>query len=184
MAPVFACGFLEDLSSAVGYRKPFELLSSKLESLGPIATEAAWSALEPLLRKAAIAFREKHKRTPVLVMDAADRIAQQDAKLFSHVQDFAKECADNNTLLVVFVFSDGTPPPVFMLASAVSRAICPVVGDISDAAAINFLKTAYGKDEKTATEIVETIAGGRFPLLQELALWEGSLQEWRSARFV
>ena len=40
------------------------------------------------------------------------------------------------------------------------------MGDISDADAIKFVVSSYGKDELHAKELVETITGGRFPLLQ------------------
>jgi hypothetical protein len=41
------------------------------------------------------------------------------------------------------------------------------VGDISDADAVKFVVSRYGKEEAVAKELVETITGGRFTLLQD-----------------
>ena len=40
------------------------------------------------------------------------------------------------------------------------------MGDISDANAVKFVVSRYCKDEQLAKELVETITGGRFTLLQ------------------
>ena len=85
------------------------------------------------------------------------------------MQDFAKACADGGIMRVVFIFSDGDALPLLLSSSAVSR--CKKnkiyeVGDISDADAVKFVVSRYGKEEQLATELVETITGGRFTLLQ------------------
>ena len=86
------------------------------------------------------------------------------------MQDFAKACADGGIMRVVFIFSDGDALPLLLSSSAGSR--CDKdqvyeVGDVSDADAIKFIVSRYDKDTLHAKELVETITGGRFTLLQD-----------------
>ena len=62
--------------------------------------------------------------------------------------------------------------PIVLVATAHAESRCKKnqiyeVGDISDADAIKFAVSRYGKDELRAKELVETITGGRFTLLQD-----------------
>lgn len=180
-APIVASHYPQTLADAF---RDFEPLVRFPWRRGPVDSVSEWHALERLLLQACRDFRDKHKCTAVLVVDAAERIVEQDPLLFSRMQEFAKECAQTNTLRFVFVFSGGTPPPLFKQSSAASHALPPVeVGDIPDAAAISYLMSAYGKDEETAKAIVANI-GGRFTLLQELGESQMPLDEWRDTRFV
>jgi hypothetical protein len=43
-----------------------------------------------------------------------DLVAKKDAVFFSDLQDFAKACADNGNLRVVFIFSDGNALPLLL----------------------------------------------------------------------
>lgn len=168
--------FSQDLAQAVGYRTPIVLFDrirryvtgeTKEQRYEPRAT---WSPLSRLLKEAAILHKEKHGKAPTLVLDAMDLVAKEDPKFFSQVQDFAKACADRGIMRVVFIFSDGDGLPLLLSSSAESR--CDKdqvyeVGDISDADAIKLVVSRYGKDELHAKELVETITGGRFTLLQD-----------------
>ena len=85
------------------------------------------------------------------------------------MQDFAKACADGGIMRVVFIFSDDDALPL-LSSSAGSR--CDKiqvyeVGDVSDVDAIKFVVSRYGKKEQLAKELVETITGGRFTLMQD-----------------
>ena len=173
--------FSQDLARAVGYRTPINFLDRMRRYItGEIKEQAApplqryeprasWSPLSRLLMSAAKLHKARHGRAPTLVLDAMDVIAKKDAAFFGEVQEFAKACADGGILRVVFIFSDGDALPPLLSSSAESR--CDKdqiyeVGDISDNDAIKFVASRYGKSEALARELVETITGGRFTLLQ------------------
>jgi len=109
------------------------------------------------------------------VLDAMDLVAKSDPAFFAQVQEFAKACADAGVLRVVFVFSDGSALPLLLSSSAKSR--CGrdqvlEVGDISLEEAVAYIKgtfpaSRYAQDEAQAWELVRTVTGGRFPLLQD-----------------
>jgi hypothetical protein len=47
---------------------------------------------------------------PVLIINNANRLAQKQPRLLDLFQDYAKDTADNGTVSVVFVFSEGRVP--------------------------------------------------------------------------
>ena len=173
--------FSRNLGESVRFREPIDLVDSfyrlftretKEKASAPLQMyepRATWSSLAKLLKKSATMYKVKHGKAPTLVLDAMDLVAKKDAVFFSEVQDFAKACADGGIMRVVFIFSDGDALPLLLSSSAESR--CDTdqvyeVGDISDADAVKFVVSRYGKKEQLATELVETITGGRFTLLQ------------------
>ena len=98
-----------------------------------------------------------------------DRVAKQDGEFFLILQDFAKTCADNDSLRVVFVFSDGAALPLLLSSSAASRCGADQiyeVGDVSDADAVEFIVARFRRDEGWAAGIVASVAGGRFSALE------------------
>ena len=131
---------------------------------------ASWSPLSRLLMSAAKLHKARHGTAPTLVLDAMDVIAKKDAAFFGEVQGFAKACADGGILRIVFIFSDGDALPLLLSSSAESRCDKDQIyelGDISDGDAVKFVISRYGKGEEQAKELVETITGGRFTLLQD-----------------
>ena len=85
--------------------------------------------------------------------------------LFKDMQDFAKKCADNKSMTVVFVSSEGVVLPLLTESSAFSRAHAPFeVGDIPDADAVDYL-TKRGVPRERAQVAVRSITGGRLWLL-------------------
>lgn len=173
--------FSRKLGKSVCFREPIDLWDSfhrlftretKEKASAPLQMyepRATWSPLADLLKEAAAMYKEKHGKAPTLVLDAMDLVAKKDSFFFLEVQDFAKACADGGIMRVVFIFSDGDALPLLLSSSAESR--CDTdqvyeVGDISDANAVKFVVSRYGKDEQLAKELVETITGGRFTLLQ------------------
>ena len=130
---------------------------------------SAWESVEPWLLKAAKAYKTKHGRPAVLVLDAADFIAKADPPLFMKLLEFAKAASDAGTLRVVFGSSEGHVLPLLEKVSARSRALKPYeIGDLSDADAVKFV-VKRGVPPDQARELVSTVAGGRFSTLGSLA---------------
>ena len=135
----------------------------------PLAAEpqATWSALEPCLVKAAARYRAKHSAPAALVLDGMDLVAKKDPGFFLEIQDFAKKCADAGILSVVLVFSDGRALPLLQSSSAISRAdVIYEIGDVSDGDAVKWLTEEYNVEASRAAALVDSVAGGRFPLLR------------------
>jgi hypothetical protein len=175
-APELVASFSVELAAAVGYALPFDPLASVLSRLGGQASSSrsaggtAWRELSDALQDAAARFSAKHGRPAVLVIDAADYVAEKDAAFFCDLQDFAKSCADAGALRVVFVSSaEGAALPLLRASSAWSRALPPYeVRDIDDALAVGYL-VDRGMARGVAEEAVRTLTGGRFALLLRAA---------------
>ena len=123
------------------------------------------------LCEAAKKYKQRHGYAPMLVIDAADKIAKNDEKLFLDLQDLAKSGADGTCpFQLCFVASAGPVLPLLNSTSARSRQSCVFeVDDISDAEAVHYLMNAYKIPQDTAQELVETVTGGRFALLNQAA---------------
>ncbi|CAG8684004.1 4047_t:CDS:2, partial [Ambispora gerdemannii] len=103
-------------------------------------------------------YMKKYKRPIVLVLDQVDRIAKKDPEFLGMLQDFAKSGADRDTLVIVFIASEGSVPQIMKSRSAWSRASATFeVGDISDEEAVKFLQDS-----------VKYLTGGRFALLKNV----------------
>lgn len=180
--------FALDLARTVGYRTPIDFVDrvrravtgeTKEQAPAPLLQaqepRATWFPLSRLLREAASLYRQRHGRAPTLVLDAMDLVAKSDPAFFAQLQDFAKACADSGVLRVVLVLSDGAALPLLLSSAAQSRCdrdqVCEV-GDIDLADAVAYIQATfpasrYAKDEAQAWELVRTVTGGRFPLLQD-----------------
>jgi hypothetical protein len=183
--------FGQDMAAAVGYKFVAwdfiggwrRRLSGVNGSEDPVPSSdeplASYRVLRRALKKTARAYKKKHKRPLVLVIDAADRVAKKDPDFFFTLQDFAKDCADEGILRVVFVSSEGVALPMLQSSSAWSRALRPVeIGEISDEDAVKYLESR-GVRRDEALDAVKTITGGRFSLLTDKATYNGkSNEEW------
>jgi hypothetical protein len=124
--------------------------------------------IEPLT-EAAARFKKAHGRPLVLVVDSADRLAQDDPRFFAMLQDFAKDCDDFRNLRMVFVSSDGSAFRLLKWRSAWTRAGCPCeVGEISDDLAVEYL-TTRGVPGDQAKLAVATLTGGLVGALDSFA---------------
>ncbi len=115
----------------------------------------------------------------MLVIDAADRVAEEDAKFFRTLQDFAKDCADDGILRVLFVAFEGVALPMLQSSSAWSRALDSIeVGENSAEDALKYLES-WGVEYDDALDAVKRITGGRFTLLTiKVAKERNSNEEW------
>eukprot|EP00981_Chlorochromonas_danica_P012777 scaffold5398_cov240-Ochromonas_danica.AAC.1 len=126
----------------------------------PLATHS--KRLRNALLEAASAFKKKHKRPLVLVIDSADRLAEKEPEFLEIFQDFAKDCACEGTLRIVFIFRDGSALPLLQGCSAWSRAEEPLeVGEISDEDAVKYL-VSKSVPEPNAKRAVNELTGGLF----------------------
>lgn len=157
------------------------------------STALPWGVLATALKEGAHAFRVKHGRPAVLVIDGVDNIARKDADFFRALQLFAKECSTMGSLRIVFVLSEGRTLQTLRESSAWLSAGMPFeVQDIDDDLAVAHL-VSQGVVRPEAQEAVRTLAGGRFTLLsrvassmprQSLAAIKSELDVWTSVALI
>ena len=125
--------------------------------------------MQPLV-DAAAKFKAKHERPMVLIIDSADRLAKDFPVFLGKLQDFAKDCADDGNLRIVFISSDGSALPLMMARSSWSRAEKPPfeIGEIPDDQAVEYL-TKKGIREDEAKLAVANLTGGLFVSLNDFA---------------
>jgi type II secretory pathway predicted ATPase ExeA len=64
-----------------------------------------------VLSRLAIKYKQEYKKVPVLIIDNADKLVQQNQKLLNRFQDYAADAADKEIIEVVFISSeDGIIP--------------------------------------------------------------------------
>merc|ERR1711916_98932 len=165
--------FGTELAKAVGYNFVFwDVIGGFRRRLQKCDSEplASYWPVQQALLNTATAYKRKHNRPIVLVIDAADRIAKDNPKFFGSLQYFAKDCADQGLLRVVFVSSEGVALPLLQSSSSAwSRSLPPIeVGEITDDQAVAYL-VKRGVDEGNAQDAVKNITGGRFSMLVEHA---------------
>ena len=178
LPPTLLFGFSSALANALGYYRPigwvdrvvrlFTGETKEQEAAPPSHTEpqATWQLLEPCIFRSAKRYATLYGVPPVLVLDGMDLVAKEDPVFFSKIQDFAKKCADTGMLSVVLVLSEGRALPLLQSSSAITRAgVIYEVGDISDQEAEEWLVERYKVERTRAKQLVNDVAGGRFPLL-------------------
>jgi hypothetical protein len=70
-----------------------------------------------VLSRHAIKYKQEYGKIPVLIIDNANRLAEEYQKLLNLFQDYAKDAADKGRVTVVFVSSEGHVPRNMMRKS-------------------------------------------------------------------
>ena len=78
----------------------------KAKCLAASSFEEVWEAF----LHAAVKYNDEYKRIPVLIIDNANRLAENQLKLLEQIQDYAKLATDNGTATIVFMSSEGRVP--------------------------------------------------------------------------
>ena len=163
--------FRDQLDVSGGARRRIES-TTKEEKVPDLKDEplATFTILMQPLTDAAAKFKANNGRPMVLVIDSADRIAKKNPDFLGELQDFAKDCADDGNLRIVFISSDGSALPLMMARSSWSRAEKPPfeIGEIPDDQAVEYL-TKKGVREDEAKVAVANLTGGLFVSLNDFA---------------
>ena len=59
---------------------------------------------------AAVEYKKRHGKTPILVVDNASRLADYQPELLDNIQDAAKVASDSRAFKVIFISSEGSVP--------------------------------------------------------------------------
>jgi hypothetical protein len=81
------------------------------------------SDILPDLKRAATMLKEETGKRPILIIDAYNRLADQDYETLKQLQRLAKDEADMKRLLIVFVSSEGLAPKTLFSRSDSSHMI-------------------------------------------------------------
>jgi Cdc6-like AAA superfamily ATPase len=65
-----------------------------------------------VLFRFAIKYKQEYKKVPVLIIDNADRLAQEDQKLLNLLQDYAEDAAEKEIIEVVFMANEDRTIPL------------------------------------------------------------------------
>ncbi|PUU80069.1 P-loop containing nucleoside triphosphate hydrolase protein [Tuber borchii] len=164
--------FAEEMAKAFHWTSPTHFWLDRLLAYWGISTAATADDTRALLDRVfnefhnqAKLFKIKNGRTPVLVLDNVNRLAQDNPKLLNVLQDMAKDAADDGTYITVFVTSEGKAP-IQMLSRSSSSRLGKVmeIGDLNHEEAIDFLCNKRGISKSTSQEIYGLV-GGRLGLL-------------------
>lgn len=128
-----------------------------------------------LLQKVSARYIANYGRVPVFFIDGVDQLAKHDPELCARLVTLSKVLANNNTVKIVLVSSEGTIMPLLEKLSATNRAIVLEVGDLNDDQAISYLMNNQIAED-VARKLVEWI-GGRIVNLQS-CVWLIQRNNW------
>jgi KaiC/GvpD/RAD55 family RecA-like ATPase len=124
-------------------------------------------SLFPTLVKAGKILTKKTGKRPVLVIDACNNLEKEPGGLsiLENLQDFAKEQADKNEILVIFVSSEGKAPQTLLTRSAASRMRRYRIEELDREEADTYLQKVMNiKNKETRAKILD-ITGYTFNYL-------------------
>jgi type II secretory pathway predicted ATPase ExeA len=180
MAPAFSDHFVSNLARKLNYDPNaldfFATLKKRITGRTEEVPKVDLSILLQHLEQAAQAFKAKHGRQPVLIIDAADFIAKRRPDLMQTLQDFAKTEADAKRLRVIFASSEGSVLPLMTASASIKRASIIEIGDISDEQALKYLQSFQVPDDR-AIDAVANITGGR---LIDLVQYKSAYSKYKS----
>ena len=112
-----------------------------------------------VLEKAATKYTaEHHGKVPVLFLDGVDLLARHDKKLCDQLITLSKIMANNNTLKIVLVSSEGYIIPILKENSSKNRACLHEIDDVDEEKAVTYLmKNGISKD--TAEKCFKCVGG-------------------------
>jgi len=121
-----------------------------------------------IFSRLATKYKREYKKAPVLIIDNTNRLAQKQPELLDLFQDYAKLTADEGTVSVVFVSSEGNVPRRMMERSSWSRrGLIIDVNDVSKEEALRYLELR--KIEKEQAAQIYELVGGRMIHLKYMA---------------
>eukprot|EP00731_Ephydatia_muelleri_P001482 Em0001g1482a len=124
--------------------------------------EDALASVLPIIAEGARAYKEKHNKIiPVLFIDGADILAKQiDKSLYTNLVDWAKKCANEDSLQIVLVSSDSHVLALDQQSFKSRLADLIEVNDVTKNDAVDLMTHKFHFDKYFA-ELIYDIIGGR-----------------------
>ena len=112
----------------------------------PKSTEAALSYVFEVLEKQGQALRSNESKIPTIIIDSVDIIEKTDPELFKHLIRLTKRVANDGSLNIVLVSSEGHVVPTVKSLSEKSRVKILYQKDLTEKEAIKMLERKFDKD--------------------------------------
>jgi len=109
-----------------------------------------------ILKDAATRYQQNHGKVPVLFLDGVDLLAKHDKELCCHLITHAKVMANERTLRIVLVSSEGNIMPLLEVLSAMNKALMYEIGNVCDENPLQYLMD-NGVSEDTGGKLVQYI---------------------------
>ena len=123
---------------------------------------AGFALVEETLSVAATVYTKEYNRVPVMFIDGVDLLAKRYPELCVSLITVAKILANDSTIKIVLVSSEGSIMPLLEKMSAKNRSVVYEIGDLQDAV-LYLMKNLMSEDK--AKEVVKCI-GGRLVYLE------------------
>ncbi|CAG8518268.1 10913_t:CDS:2 [Dentiscutata heterogama] len=128
-----------------------------------------WKRAMKAFKRASATYKAKHGKSPVIIYDNVSRLVHKNPEVLDILQDDAKDNADYQNYIAVFVSSEGSVPRRMESRSAWSRAENPIeIGDLSKEESINYLIDKRKVKKEEAEKLYELV-GGRIIDLRRVA---------------
>ena len=153
VAETFSKGLGQEIGMKLSATKTFDLFLGYVSQaychyhVLPEDKFAAFQRVIEVLEEAAIKYKKKYSRIPVIFIDGVDILAKYNEQLCEVLVTLAKILANNNKVRLVLISSEGTIMPLLGRWSAMNRALIYEVGDLSREDA-----TTYLTDKGVTTE--------------------------------
>ncbi|CAB4389821.1 unnamed protein product [Rhizophagus irregularis] len=159
--PPFVNDFGETFGEAINFafEEDVSLNNQLRRKLSDESDEPKWVRALITFQLAAKAYKVKYDIPAVIVYDNVDRL---DPKTIRILQNSAKDNADSQTYIAVFVSSEGSVLKIMEgNSSSYSRAFGPIeIGDLTKEESIEYLVSKHKIKEEAANSLYE-LAGGR-----------------------
>ena len=143
----------------------------------PSKDEEALALVLPVIAEGCNAYKEKNnKRIPVLFIDGVDILAKQtDNTLYVNLVDWAKKCANEDSLRIVLVCSDSHVLALDQQSFKSRLDALIEIGDVTEDQAVQTLMMdKYGFENYLAKNIYDIVGGRLADIHKVVAVWRSS----------
>ncbi|RIA81853.1 hypothetical protein C1645_836302 [Glomus cerebriforme] len=118
-----------------------KLLARKIFGATEETNDPKWERAMDAFKHGSEVYKTKHKKPPVIIYDNVSRLMHKNPEILDILQDDAKDNADDQKYIAVFISSEDSVPRRMESRSAWSRAKKPVIeiGDFSKEESIKYL---------------------------------------------
>ena len=142
--------------------------------------EDSLALILPVIADGGKLYKEEHNRCiPVLFIDGVDILAKQkdpaDQKLYTNLVDWAKKCANEDSLRIVFVCSDSHVLALDQQSFKSRLDDLIEIDDVDETEAMELMEDKYGFSRNLARSICEIIGGRLADIHKVVSIWRNKI---------
>ena len=139
----------------------------------PDNDEDALALIIPVIAEGCRAYKSKHGHVPTLFIDGADILANQNSGVFKSLVEWAKKCANDNTVQIVLISSDSHVVRALDQQSFKCRLGNLIeIEDVREDEAMKLMKEKFMMEEYLAKRIYDTIGGRLSDIHKAVSMWK------------